>query len=160
MSDESNNSVQHHWRANRLLGLNSISYGNDTVTLLNIFSSYDASKDVKTHYAFPLADTTIAGLEKYNDDLWTEIQLYTSQVTTKDLTISCGEGAMGNEGCIVATTNHNEVVWALFSTESNPFLRLELVDDVLMAYSDYVVYTINLANLTDITVKQSTPKWP
>ena len=154
MSTASKSSVQAHWLAEQLLGWNCISYGNDTVTLLNIYAAAAPdNKEQVNYYAFPKADTTIASIEKYNDDVWTDIQIYNSRIQAGDLTISCGEGSMGNEGFIAAAID-NELAWALFSTESNPFIRLETAGQTLLAYSDYLLYTINLHDLAEIRISK------
>lgn len=147
---EQQNSVQAQWRDKHLLGLNSLSYGDGRVTLLRIYPICSAQH--KAHYVFPIADTTIESIVKYNDDPWAEVELCRDRLTTGNTTFVCGEGAMGNEG-FVAATNAQGLLWALFSTESNPFEKLELVGSYLKAYSDQQVYTINLENLTAIKVE-------
>ncbi|MDJ0367229.1 hypothetical protein QMK33_18935 [Hymenobacter sp. H14-R3] len=144
------NSVQLQWADSHLLGLNALSYGDGRVTLLRIYTV--RSDQTEKFYAFPVADTTIEGIVKYDDDLWTEIQLHGSQIIVGDTTFRCGEGAMGNEG-FVAATNADGLLWTLFSTASNPFQKLEVVGIRLKAYSDCQVYSINLENLTDIKVQ-------
>lgn len=146
--------IQVQWANNYLLGINSISYGNGLVTLLSVYSSCNTANGVNhglEYRVFPKADTTIDSIIKYNDDPWTEIQVYSSPVTDGKLTYICGEGSMGNEG-FVAAINNDGLVWSLFSTESNPFNSLELIAGKLKAYSDHQVYTINLENLVDIQV--------
>ena len=70
MSTGNKSAVQTHWLAEQLLGWNCISYGNDTVTLLNIYSVASAGSGVsKKHFAFPMADTSVASIEQYNDDV-------------------------------------------------------------------------------------------
>ena len=90
-------------------------------------------------------------LEQYNDNIWTKIQAHPVIITANDLQIHCGEGGMGNEG-FVAATNADGLVWALFSTESNPFVKMTLNNKVLSTYSDLFIYKINIDTLTDIEI--------
>ncbi|MGI4870956.1 MAG: toxin-antitoxin system YwqK family antitoxin [Janthinobacterium lividum] len=149
INSEHRNSVQAKWADSHILGYDCLCYGDGSVTLLSIYTA-----ETGRYYAFPRADTTIEGIIKYNDDPWTEIQVYNSRVVRGDLTFVCGEGAMGNEG-FVAATDANGLVWALFSTASNPFERLELVGTTLRAYSIYHLYSINLEKLTDIRIEKN-----
>jgi hypothetical protein len=142
--------VQSQWLNGHLLGLNSLSFGDGLVTLLNIYAV--RADSTKKHYAFPIADTIIESIVKYDDDVWTEIQLCDERLVDGEITYVCGYGAMGNEG-FIAATNAEGLVWALFSIESNPFIRLELIGKTLKAYSDYNVYVINVENLTSIQVE-------
>lgn len=150
MSNDRNKLVQLHWEEMELPGINSLIYGNGTLTILNIYSV--SSDDGKKYYAFPVADTTIESIEHYNDDVWTEIQPHPNSINTGQFKLSFGEGGMGNEG-FVAMEGKEGLVWALFSTESNPFISLELTDNYIAAYSDFIVYKIDIKNPKNITIE-------
>ena len=146
IGNKGSDSIQVHWRENELPGINCLVHNSGVVTILNIYSV--SSLGEKIYYAFPVADTTINSIEQYNDDVWTECQTHPSYITTNRLKIVCGEGGMGSEGFIAATDIENgELIWALFSTESNPFVRLELNGENVLAYSDFLSYKIQLNNL-------------
>lgn len=144
-----NNIIQAHWLENKLVGINSLLYNSGIVTLLNVYTV--SSEKEKKQFAFPIADTTIDSLQRYNEDIWTEIQPHPNFLTVDNLRIYYGEGGMGNEG-FVAATDATGLVWALFSTESNPFIKMKIDNRVLFAYSDLFLYKINFDMLTDIEV--------
>ena len=99
----------------------------------------------------PLADTTIESVVNYHEDVWVEVDIRIDYVIVDELKILCGEGAMGNEG-FVAAINDRGLVWALFSTRSNPFVKLELEGGKLLAYADSLKYEIDLNNPSKIKV--------
>jgi len=134
-----------------LPGINNLVYGNGILTILNIYSV--SSDDGKKYYAFPVADTTIESIEHYNDDVWTEIQPHPNSISTDQFKLSFGEGSMGNEG-FIAMENNEGLVWALFSTESNPFINVELTDDSILAYSDFLVYKVDIKDPKKITIER------
>ena len=145
--------VQAQWEDGNLLGANGLSYGNGMVTLFDIYYLSHAGNASKRriYNIFPRADSTIGSILKYNDDPWTAVEIYSNPIIIGNLTFVCGAGSMGNEG-FVAATDVNGLVWAFFSSESNPFNNLELVGEKLKAYSDSQVYSIDLNNLTNIEV--------
>jgi hypothetical protein len=150
ITPENRELIQAKWASNHLLGYNSLSYGNGKVTLLDVHVNRSESD---CHcVTFPVADTTIESITSYNDDPWTPIQLYNGRIVKNELTFLCGEGAMGNEGFVAAIDNKG-LVWAFFSTVSNPFVRIELVKTNLRAYSHNYLYTINLEEITDIKIE-------
>ena len=153
MNTANSSAIQAHWLENEVLGVNCLAYSSGTVTLLNIYTV--ASEDGGKHYVFPLADTTISNLEQYNEDIWTEVQAHPTSLTVDNLQLFCGEGGMGNEG-FIAAKDANGLVWSLFSTESNPFVKMELVNRILSVYSDLFVYKINIDELTAIEVLRLT----
>ncbi|RZJ57265.1 MAG: hypothetical protein EOO55_03780 [Hymenobacter sp.] len=149
MNTATNSLIQNHWLEGEIVGINCLARNNGAVTLLTIYTV--ASETEKNHYVFPLADTTVTSLEGYNDDIWTEVQAHPVSLTVGDLQVFCGEGGMGNEG-FVAAQDINGLVWSLFSTESNPFVKMELINRILSVHSDLCIYKINMDNLTDIKV--------
>jgi hypothetical protein len=150
INSENREFVQAQWAASHLLGYNSISYGDGKVTLLDIQANRFES--ACKYVTSPIADTTIESILSHDNDPWTPIQLYNGRIVKGGLTFLCGEGAMGNEG-FVAAIDAKGLVWALFSTESNPFVRIELVRTKLKAYSHNYLYIINLEQLTDIEIE-------
>ena len=95
---------QQKWLNNELIGVNSVLYNSssETITLINFYKMDNGER-----LAFPFCDTTINSLEKYNKDIWTEIQEYKSIPYKNDEIIKFGEGAMGNEGFICVTDKNN-----------------------------------------------------
>lgn len=130
-----NDTIQKHWFRNELPGLDCIVKGDGSII---IFNFYKTIQDNKIHYYFsPLCDTTIESLEKYNDDIWTEIEVNSNQKALPNgEAFLCGEGGMGNEGFIACVARDKQtLIWALFCTGSNPFQRIELGGYKITAYS-------------------------
>ena len=102
---------QQKWLNYELIGVNSVLYNgsSETITLINFYKMGNGEM-----LAFPFCDTTINSLEKYNNDIWTEIQEYKSMPYKNDEIIKFGEGAMGNEGFICVTDKNNTLKWAIF----------------------------------------------
>jgi hypothetical protein len=155
MNAENNDteSVKAHWLKDELPGINCLVHGNGMLTMLNIYAV--STPEGKKHYVFPVADTTISSIEHYNDDVWTEIQIHPNHITTNGIKLVCGEGGMGNEGFIAAIDQESDgLVWALFSTESNPFVKLELYNNTLFGYSDRLLYKLDLNEPTKIEIEE------
>ena len=93
-------------------------------------------------------------LEKYNDDIWSEVDISTEKIHYNNDIIFGGEGSMGNEGFIACTDKNNVLNWAIYFTNSNPFYKIEMIDDKICAYSSYdLVYQIDIQNLEKITIE-------
>ena len=103
-------------------------------------------KEKEFHSCIPLCDTTIESLEKYDDDLWSEFDVFTNKVITDNGEIICGgEGQMGNQGFITCTNSNNEFIWSLFFVDSNPFYKINIEGNEVHAFSSYnLVFIINL----------------
>lgn len=103
--------------------------------------------------AFPFCDTTINSLEKYNNDIWTEIQEYKSMPYKNDEIIKFGEGTMGNEGVICVTDKNNTLKWAIFFEDSNPIIDCKICEEKLsLTSSNGQKITVNLKNLLEIKI--------
>lgn len=51
--------------------------------------------------------------------------------------MSCGEGGHGSEGFIVVEENDTKKIkWVAFFEESNPFEKIEVIDDVIYTYNN------------------------
>jgi hypothetical protein len=145
------NQLSAHWLNNELPGINCVIKSTGEIILLNAYTNEEGKP-----YAFPLCETTIESLVKYNEDIWTEIQVFARITNTKTGDIfCCGEGAMGNEGFIACTSSANHFIWGVFFEHSNPFSKLTFHENELRAYStsDYV-YIIDLNNPECIQIEE------
>jgi len=145
-----NDLIQFHWAENELPGVNSISYADGTIVMLNCYRT-----EAGLPYAFPLCETTVESLVRFNDDIWTEVQIFVRTTDEKSgLNYVAGEGGMGNEGFIACTNTSNNLIWAVFFENSNPFERLEVRDGKLYAVSTYnEKYCMELTSPIEISIQ-------
>ena len=60
---------------------------------------------------------------------------------------------MGNEGFIASIeANNRKLQWALFSSESNPFIQLKMNENILEAYSTLMIYRVDINNPTNVEI--------
>ena len=146
--------ILNRWNDDEIIGIDSLSKEDGTVILLN---SYRIKQDTKElYFSFPICETNINSIEKFNDDIWTTISVFTEKINIDNNTIVFGgEGGMGNEGFIACTDNVNNLKWALFFTNSNPFYKIELEDGKINAYtSTDLKYQIDIETPTNIKITQ------
>lgn len=144
--------ISTHWNQNELIGLDCILKNDGTVIMLNCYSVGQGEN--KKHYVFPLCETTVHSLEKYNDDVWSAFDIFSEKIHHEDDIIFGGEGSMGNEGFIARTTKDNVLKWAIYFTNSNPFYKIKIINDIIYAYSSLdLVYKVDIHNLEKITIE-------
>ncbi len=70
--------IQYQWDKGFLPGIDCIVFGDGTVIIGNCYLITKSETDrIKKHwYWFPLCDTTISSLEKYEPDIWTAITIH------------------------------------------------------------------------------------
>lgn len=147
-----NDLVLNHWlNESSLPGVNSVAFRNDTIVILNCYRNEE-----RKEFAFPFCETSIDGLIKYDEDVWTEVQAFTRvQDVEAGFTYLGGEGGMGNEGFIVCLDNNQLFVWSVFFEHSNPFEKLELDDDHVYGFSTSgKIFKIRKDDPTQITIRQ------
>ncbi|WP_281323357.1 hypothetical protein [Flavobacterium aestivum] len=146
------------WEEQKILGgLNCFVNNKGEVILLDCFCYKTDNEQFNS--CTPFCDTKIENLEKYNNELWTQFDVFTNKVETEDGDmIFGGEGEMGNEGFIVCTNKDNDFIWSLFFLNSNPFYKLELINNEIHAFSSLdLVYKINLKKPENINISHY--KW-
>lgn len=144
--------VQEHWKNKELLGYDSIVMGSGEVIIMSGYSVINGTE--KSYFINAVCDTTVESIEKYNDDPWTEIELHPQHIKLENGdTIYCGEGGMGNEGFVALEDKDGNLKWAFFSTQSNPFVGIDLMNDTIRAHSTYDrYYDINLLSPEKIKI--------
>lgn len=146
--------IQEHWNNNELPGIDCIIRADGTVTILNFYKTNQENRI--NYYLSPICDTTIESLEKYNDDIWTEIEVNPDAIVLSNGdTFVFGEGSMGNEGFIALVNSDKSILkWALFSTVSNPIIRVQSGEREIIAYSsDNLKLTIDIDNPERIKIE-------
>ena len=145
--------IQHQWEKGLLPGFDCIVYKNGNVTIANTYEVKDSNSQKSKRYWFPLCDTTIDSVENYDDDIWTNVDIYKGAIDFQNGKIVFGDGSMGNEGFITSTDKNNKLNWAIFFTFSNPIIKAEITNDELICTSDATTISIQLKNLTKISVE-------
>jgi len=133
------NIIQEHWSNNELPGIDAILFADGTMIMLDFYTI--STEGRKLHYVNPVCETNLKSVEKYNDDVWSQIERHPGTLTLPDgKKVHFGEGAMGNEGFVALTENDDQLIWALFSTATNPFIKAAFVNGKIRAYSTYDRY--------------------
>lgn len=147
-----NKIIQEHWNQKELLGIDCLMMSNDVVTMMYFYEVDE--EGIKTYFTGATCDTTILSLEQYDDDIWTEIEVHPVSVKSENgNTYYCGEGGMGNEGFIACTDNKNNLQWAFFLTQSNPFIEIYLKDFKVIAISTLgLKFILDLENPKNIEI--------
>jgi hypothetical protein len=80
----------------------------------------------------------LARILEENPDLWTTVmELEAVDWEGGDLTIRCGDGAFGSDGFVAATRRSDDhVVWIVFSQKSNPFRKLTIQGESVVATTE------------------------
>jgi hypothetical protein len=152
--------IQNHWKKQQLVGINCIAFGDGKIIPLSFHSliSYHKNGSEEDFYVSPICDTTIESIQKYCPDPWVDVTPYGEAIKLANgKTIIGGEGSMGNQGFMVLQDKNEKLLWSLFSTKSNPFFQLELVDNnTIRGYSSSThdfIYTINISHPEKIEIK-------
>ena len=124
--------LQNEWKKGRLPIISGILYENGNVNWINIESKNRMRR--------------IEHGSKLNlNTLMEENEIYLSEITilcrkediSKRIIVSCGEGGHGSEGFIVVEENDTKKIkWVAFFEESNPFEKIEVIDDVIYTYNN------------------------
>ncbi|EZH73452.1 hypothetical protein ATO12_16050 [Aquimarina atlantica] len=145
--------IQEKWKQGYLPGFDCIVMGEGDFVIGNVYSTYDPNTGETKQYWSPLCDTTLERIEKYDDDIWTEVSIFHGAFEYENQKIVFGDGAMGNEGYVASTTLTGELNWAIFFTFSNPIHKAEIIDKHLICYGDTgTVIDIDLNNITKIKI--------
>jgi len=147
--------IQEKWKQGYLPGYDCITYGNGIITIANTFNVTLTETNKNKRYWFPLCDTILENITKYDDDIWTECDIFHGTFEYENQKFVFGDGAMGNEGYIASTTLKGDLNWAIFFTFSNPIHKAEVIDNHLICYGDSgTIIDVDLIDLTKIKVKQ------
>jgi len=147
--------IQEKWKELYLPGYDCITYGDGTITIANTYCVICTETKENKRFWFPLCDTTLEGIQKYEEDIWTATDIYHGAFVYENQKIVFGPGAMGNEGYVASTKLTGALNWAIFFTFSNPIHRAEVKDHHLICYGDTgAIIDIDLHNITTVKVTQ------
>jgi len=145
--------IQEKWKQGFLPGYDCIVMGDGDIIIGNTYEVILTETKEYKRYWFPLCDTTLEGVEKYDTDIWTEVDAFHGAFEYKNQKFVFGDGAMGNEGFVASTTLIGELNWAIFFTFSNPICKAEVIDESLICHGDSgAIINIDLNNITEIKV--------
>lgn len=143
-----NDILQEYWSFLKLVGIDSMVFANGDIKLIDI--SFQENKQIintfgKEYHFHVIRETNLNEIvEKYDDDIWSNCQINDQITIDNESVFVCGEGEMGNEGFIVKLDKEGNMVWSLYSTTSNPFLRFSISNGQLQ-----VISTANFAVVID-----------
>ncbi|WP_108870055.1 hypothetical protein [Aquimarina aquimarini] len=148
-----NKKIQEKWKEGAVIGYDCITYGDGSVIMGDTYCVKDSeTKEVK-RYWFPLCDTTLTGIERHNEDIWTEVDIFHGAFEYENQKFVFGDGAMGNEGYIASIALNGELNWVIFFTFSNPINKAEVKNEHLICYGDTgAIIDIDLNNITKIEI--------
>ncbi|MFC9541579.1 hypothetical protein ACFTQ7_17130 [Lysinibacillus sp. NPDC056959] len=148
-----NEFIQTNWKNNQLPGVDSVIYSSGKVIIMDSYEVFDGNNT--NYFINPLCETSLESIMSFNEDIWCEIEKHPQVKHHHDSIFICGEAGMGNEGFIANVDKNNNLIWAFFSTISNPFNKLELEDHLLKAHATSdLIYVININKPEEITVKK------
>ena len=149
----SQNKIQEKWKNGFVLGYDCIAFANGAIVMGNVYRTENPNNGAITQHWSPLCDTTLAGIEKYDDAIWTAYDIFHGSFEFENQKIVFGDGGMGNEGYIASTTLNGELNWSIFFTFSNPICKAEIIKNQLICYGDSgTTIKIDLNKLTSIEV--------
>lgn len=147
------NLIQEHWNKapRELPGINCIVFPTGDVIMLNCWDLYNPNTEERKAFCTPLCDTNIAAIEKYQASEWVIVDAWTI-VEDQGSKFYGGDGTMGHEGFIACTDLNDNLIWAMFFTNSNPIKKVEIKGNHLVALNEHenMRISIDLENLTDI----------
>lgn len=162
MIDQDKSMIQERWEQSEVVGLDVITYANGDVVNIEITVSKDLKNEYtyQKNYVFDYLDKTNLPtlLKEYKGDVWVGVDVF-GRLEVEDYVIVCGDGGMGNEGYIARLDLENRLVWSLFSTVSNPFMKIVLDGDFIYVQSSHNFWmVINKIDNTQISIINHSPK--
>lgn len=128
--------IQKKWKDLLVLGHDCIVYGDGRITIGSYYRLFNPNNNETKYYWSPICDTTLEWMEKYDEDLWTEVDIWHGEFIFENQKIVFGDGAMGNEGFIASTSLEGELNWSIFFNFSNPICKAEIIGESLICFGD------------------------
>lgn len=148
-----NDLIQEKWRNGYVIGHDCLAFGGGGVVIANTYTVYDPNTGETKCYWNPLCDTTLDGITKYDEDIWSAIDIFHGAFTFENETFVFGPGAMGNEGYVASVAADNALNWSMFFTFSNPIMKAETIGRQLVCHGETgVEIRISLDRLTSVSV--------
>jgi hypothetical protein len=74
--EKTNEYIQAKWRAGLLPGIHCILFGDGQIIIANNYRLTDYNSKTSNQHWHPICDTNIGSLEKYNADIWTNVDVF------------------------------------------------------------------------------------
>jgi len=133
--------VQNFWKeSHQIIGIDSIILKDGTtyLTEINYSNNINAKKTYNKIYELRIdKKVSLNKLLEDDPDLWSEIQVYGKIDLPDNSRILFGEGEMGNEGFILKLDLDDNLEWSFFSTDSNPFVKTEVINEKIHIFSTH-----------------------
>ncbi len=147
------NLIQSKWREGFVIGFDCLAHGDGRVVIAHTYALYDPITDVTERFWSPLCDTTLEGMTKYDEDIWTAVDIFHGAFEFEGQKIVFGDGSMGNEGYVASVGPDNTLNWSLFSTFSNPIIKAEMSDRTIVCHGETgLIITISFDTPTEVKV--------
>ncbi|WP_299113069.1 hypothetical protein [uncultured Winogradskyella sp.] len=151
--NNSQRKIQDKWKKGFVLGLDCITYSNGKIIIGSVYRTENPNNGEIKQYWSPICDTELEKIEKYDDDIWTEYDIFHGSFEYENQKIVFGDGGMGNEGYIASTKLNGELNWSIFFTFSNPISKAEIIENRLVCYGHSgTIINIDLNELSKIKV--------
>ncbi|WP_143166673.1 hypothetical protein [Pedobacter caeni] len=147
------NYIQSKWREGKLPGIDCLLFADGNVVMANAYGIEDPNTHTKEFRWSAICDTTIGSLEKYEPDIWTDIDIFHGAVSYGEGKIVFGDGCMGNEGFVASTDKNGDLNWGMFFTFSNPVYSAVIKDHTLICTTELgTEISIQLDDLTQVSI--------
>ena len=147
------NLIQSKWREGYVIGFDCLAFGDGRVVIAHTYALHDPNTDETERFWSPLCDTTVEGMTKYDEDIWTAVDIFHGAFEFENQKIVFGDGGMGNEGYVASLGPDNVLNWSLFSTFSNPIIRAEMDDRTIICSGETgLKMRINIDNPIDVQI--------
>jgi hypothetical protein len=94
------------------------------------------------------------------EDAWVDLtECDGKSIEDKNIRLSCGEGAMGNEGYVaVSELDSKRLIWMAFFTCSNPFMEISYENGTIIAENTYEQeWVFPVLNPEALTIRAADP---
>jgi len=125
--------LNQEWKNGRIPIINGVLHENGEIECINISYDLDYNRVVKRG-----SNQNIYELIKEKEVYFSKISTFRQIKESKNnIVVSYGGGSYGSEGYIVLESNINfRIIWIAFFEEANPFEKLDIIDDKIIAYNN------------------------
>lgn len=130
-----------------------IVFADDTVTILKFEMFCDPRTSQRSASISPLFDTTLHSMLQYDADLWIDVDAWSgAQCTYQGCRYIGGAGTLGADGFVACEDLCGCLQWAMFFTQTNPFVELTIENPYLLAHTEHgeACLKINLNDIADM----------
>jgi hypothetical protein len=129
--------IQKKWSGGFGLHVQGYVYGTGRVLLCDC-KKIKSGKSLSTSVSVA-GESTLDSILASEEDPWVDLtECDSKNFEDKNIRLSCGEGAMGNEGYVaVSDLNTKRLIWMAFFTCSNPLTEIKFENETIIAENTY-----------------------